>query len=163
MRHLIRCLPFVPALLLLGSCQTPTAFPEPTAQWETHVGQLQSTAAGKSVIGEVVVRRSGTENFQLSFSSGPGFPLLKLWASGESGRAEGVLARGQWQGLLSQAPSQLQSFTRLPEVFAAISPERPRAQTGAFAAEAQFSGKRLTRLSSTFPATGERLIFVFSR
>jgi hypothetical protein len=80
-RRLIRSLPLVLALLL-GACQTPMQFPAPTAQWETHLGQLQSSGSGRSVIGEVVVRRDAAQHFQLSFSSGPGFPLLKLWATG---------------------------------------------------------------------------------
>lgn len=104
---------------LLSGCQAPLSFPAPAADWQTHTGQLHyRSAAGRSIIGDVVVRRSARGDFQLAFSSGPGFPLLRLWQSGEQARAEGALARGSWQGQAERAPAPLRGWLQLREVFA---------------------------------------------
>ncbi len=111
---------------LLPGCQTPLAFPAPTADWQTHTGQLQyRSATGRSVIGDVVVRRSARGDFQLAFSSGPGFPLLQLRQSGELARAEGALARGSWQGRSDRAPAPLRGWLQLRDAF----PKQPPAGT----------------------------------
>jgi hypothetical protein len=115
------------------------------------------------VIGDVVVRHDAAGQFQLSFASGPGFPLLKLWAAQETMRAEGAFARGSWQGRKSAAPERLRIWAGLPEIFAAISSTRPSTQVGALSAEAHFQGARLARLEVRDARSRERLVFVFNR
>ena len=162
MRRLIRSLPLLAAFALLVACQTPHQFASPTAAWKTHVGQLQCVTGDKSVIGDVVVRHDGAQQFQLSFASGPGFPLLKLWADQGTMRAEGAFARGSWQGRKSGAPERLRIWSELPEVFSAISPTRPSVQIGGCSAVAQFRGTRLARLQVRDKRSSERLVFVFT-
>jgi hypothetical protein len=82
------------------------------------------SAAGKSVIGDVVVRRSKQGDLQLAFSSGPGFPLMRLSQSGTVARAEGVLARGSWQGAPERAPQHLRGWIRLARTVAAGNVDR---------------------------------------
>jgi hypothetical protein len=162
-RRLIRSLPLVAALALLGACQTPHQFAAPTASWKTYVGQLQCVTGDRSVIGDVVVRHEAPNQFQLSYSSGPGFPLLKLWTAQDTVRAEGTFARGAWQGSKNAAPERLRIWTVLPEIFAAASPTRQNVQAGGCSADAQFQGGRLARLQVRDAKSGERLVFVFNR
>ena len=127
--------------ILLTGCQTPQSFPQPGAQWQTHVGQLQYVSGQSSVIGDVVVRRLGSSEFQLDFQSGPGFPLMRLKQSGERARAEGVLARGVWQGDASRAPEQLQGWVKLRE---------------------SLGRQPLRQRVTVSPAPGERFAFAFA-
>lgn len=159
-----------------SSCQTTRTagqFPTPGSNWRTSIGQLQYVTAKRSVIGEAVVSHQGTHDFQLDFTSGPGVPLMKLRESGGSGRAEGVFARGTWQGDPTHATGPLASWMALREAFAAIDTASSRAKTGhvtaqspagarhAWAAQADFSQPRRIRVQ--FPRTGERFVFVFSK
>jgi len=107
------------AVLFPGCATTNNSFPSPGADWKTFQGQLHYTsAAGKSIIGDVVIRRSPHGDFQLEFQSGPGFPLIRLWQSGEVARAEGVFARGAWQGSAAKPPQRLKSWFKLRDSFA---------------------------------------------
>jgi len=126
----------------LAGCQTPHSFAKPDVSWNTRVGQLQYVGGGRSVIGECVVSRRGATDFQLEFSSGPGFPLMRLSRAGEITRAEGVLARGAWQGRPEQAPEQLRGWMRVAHSRAVAGSE--------------------TRQIINSPETGERFVFVFS-
>ncbi len=128
--------------LLLAGCQTPLAFPTPDAQWRTRVGQLQYVTPTRSIIGDCVVSRHGTD-FQLDFRTGPGFPLLRLWSSGGKARAEGVIARGSWQGDPSHPPQKLVGFLKLPAALAAQN--------------------HTSRVTVNSAETGERFTFVFSK
>lgn len=139
MKSLTSCLALT---LLLAGCQTPASFPTPDARWRTLTGQLQYATPAQSVIGEVVVSRLDSEYFQLEFVSGPGIPLMKLRQHENFGRAEGILARGSWQGQISRAPARLGSWFALHE----------RLRTGA-----------RRRLTADFPASGERFVFHFNR
>jgi hypothetical protein len=107
-------------MALLSGCQTArTSFPAPGADWQTFAGQLHYTSAtGRSIIGDVVIRRSPHGDFQLEFASGPGFPLMRIWQSGEVARAEGALARGSWQGPANKPPKRLEGWFHLRETFA---------------------------------------------
>ena len=151
-----RLLPFFALLLaallpLQPGCQsTGGAFPAPAAHWETYTGQMHYAGAS-SIVGDVVVRRSG-HDLQLAFSSGPGFPLMRLWVSGSRTKAEGVLARKPWQGWL-----------KLADAFAAVTPAQPVASGSGYRAEGTFSSGRLEHLVVTNTATGERFTFHFSR
>jgi hypothetical protein len=159
-------LPVLAALTVLGfgGCQTPTTFPQPTAAWQTSLGQLRYAGPERSVIGEVVVRRDGTSNFQLQFASGPGFPLLKLLVSGGHARAEGLFARGAWEGTRGSAPARLQGWMQLPEAFAQVSKSKKMVRSSTFEATAVFNAEgALTQLGIVTAATGERFTFVFSK
>jgi hypothetical protein len=107
------------ALAAITACQTTQPFPKPDATWQTRVGQLQYAGAGRSVVGECVVSRRGTNEFQLDFHSGPGFPLLRLWRSGDQVRAEGLLARGSWHGNANRAPERLRGWSKMAADFPA--------------------------------------------
>ncbi|HEY2343655.1 MAG TPA: hypothetical protein VGH90_11515 [Chthoniobacteraceae bacterium] len=107
------------ALSFSGCVTSNSAFPSPTASWETFTGQLRYTSAqGRSIIGDVVIRRSPQGDFQLEFQSGAGFSLLRLWESAETARVEGLLSHGSWQGPASKAPHHLAGWVHLRETFA---------------------------------------------
>ncbi|HEV7404532.1 MAG TPA: hypothetical protein VGO11_16445 [Chthoniobacteraceae bacterium] len=156
---------FLIALISLVGCQTPTVFSPPTADWRSYQGQMHySNAAGKSVVGEVVARRSpdGSE-FQMQFSSGPGFPLLKLWQAGDNARAEGVFARGSWHGLSAKAPPALKNWVRVREVFAQLSPGRNDLRGPGWTATAGYGAGVPQRCDIAFAEGAERFDFQFSR
>ena len=149
---------------LLTACQTPRTFPTPTPQWKISVGQLKYEAGKRTLIGEVAISRLGPD-FQLEFAKGAGFPLLKLWISAESARAEGPLARGSWQGSPSAAPARLRHWLRLPKTFAAADAGRRSwiAESGDFSSQIAYSGSRpsLIRVSGKDP--NEFYLFQLSR
>jgi hypothetical protein len=119
LRSFLSLLALAAAGLLFDGCQTPATFPTPGPDWQTLTGQMQHIAPnGKSVIGEVVIRRSKQGDFQLAFASGPGFPLMRIWVSGSKARAEGAMAHGSWQGDPAKAPQHLRGWFQLPKVFA---------------------------------------------
>jgi len=94
---------------VFAGCATRPVFPEPDASWQTSSGQLQYTTAERSLIGEFVVsQRPGS--FRLEFSKGGAVPLLRIARSGEHGRAEGTLARGEWSGPVKKAPAPLRAW-----------------------------------------------------
>jgi hypothetical protein len=103
----------------IAGCETPRQFATPDASWETHTGQLKFTSAERVLIGEVIVRRRGTEDFQLEFQKGGGIPLMRLRVDATMARAEGPLARGAWQGPPDQAPKPLRGWLELRDAFAA--------------------------------------------
>lgn len=154
-------------LVGLVSCQTPVVFSPPSADWQSYQGQMHfSNAAGDksiSVVGDVVVRRSpdGRE-FQLQFSSGPGFPLLKLWQSGDDARAEGVFARGSWHGRSAKAPDALHNWLRLREVFGQLSPGRNDLRGPEWKATASYSAGAPQRCEIVF-VESDAFDFQFSR
>jgi len=158
--------------VLLPACQTGSnssalsQFPTPDAHWKSSVGQLQYSSKERSVIGEAVVSRNGTRDFQLDFTAGPGVPLMRLRISGANARAEGMFARGSWQGDPARAHGPVGSWMPLREVFAtfdATHEKREHAQppTGEWAAHAEWSKRHLKRLAVDYPRTGERFVFVF--
>lgn len=152
-------------LVGLMGCQTPVVFTPPSPEWASFQGQMHySNATGKSVVGEFAARRApdGRE-FQLQFSSGPGFPLLKLWQAGENARAEGVFARGSWHGRTAGAPPALKNWVRLREVFAQLSPGRNDLRGPGWTASATYAGGVAQRCDVAFVETGEHFDFQFSR
>lgn len=104
-------------------CQSMTGsggFPNPGPDWKTYQGQLHYTSStGRSVIGDVVIRRSPQGDFQLEFFAGSGIPLIRLWEAGQTARAEGLLARGSWQGSVAHPPRALEGWVALPGRFSA--------------------------------------------
>lgn len=103
---------------MLAACATPHEFPAPDASWITRTGQLKYTSGERVLIGEVVVSRKGAADFQIEFQKGGGLPLLKLRMDAAAARAEGILARGSWQGAPDQAPEPLRGWVGLREAFA---------------------------------------------
>jgi len=134
------CLPLL--FLMVTGCQTPYEFAEPTREWHSWVGQLQYVYNNRALTGDITVQWFDRRNFQLEYTSGPGFPLLRVWREGAIARAEGVLARGAWEGRVQSAPSQLRNWFQLGDKFAAVSPKQQRA-------------------NFVFPQTGERFSFHF--
>jgi hypothetical protein len=153
--------------LLVTGCQPALTFAEPTAAWQTYQGQLHYSTTigeGRSIIGEVVVRRAPAgDDFQLQFSSGPGFPLLQLWQSGDSARAEGALARGKWQGRAGSAPVALRRWVQVREVFAQLSPGLAELRGPGWAASATYFAGRPEHVEVAFAGGEERFVFHFSR
>ena len=137
------CLLALMSLALAGCASAPMRFPQPDAQWRTATGQLRYATLERAVIGEVVVAQRGRDDFQLDFSTGPGVPLMKLRLHGGRARAEGVLARGAWQGRPARAPRRLRPWLALAGQLDLAAASGPA--------------------SVVVPETGERFVFLFGR
>ena len=105
------------AAALLAGCQTPHQFATPDKSWKTHIGQLKYSDAKRTLIGDVVVQQRGTQEFQLEFQKAGGIPLLTLREDATTARAEGLFARGSWQGAPASAPGHLRNWVALREAF----------------------------------------------
>ena len=155
------------AFLSLAGCQLPLKFPTPGPQWQTNVGQLQYVTPQRSVIGETVVSRFDKADFQLDFVAGPGVPLMRFRQSETGARAEGVFARGGWQGAPARVPHRLQSWAALRQVFASLEAKHDlhrvtvESRDGTWTAYAEQAGAQPRRVRIEFPKTGERFVFVF--
>lgn len=162
--------------LVLAGCQSPLSFPTPDTHWRTETGQLQYMTPQRSVIGDCVVSMLHGDEFQLDFVAGPGVPLMKLRESGGVGRAEGIFARGSWQGDIANAPEHLRSWFALREIVtgvlngtsrAGVDLERPGTWSGAV--QVLSSGPnsiKIQFLRSDMPrksAWMERFVFHFNR
>ncbi len=100
----------------LAGCQSSgPSFPKPDTTWKTHVGQLQYVQNHKSIIGDCVACWRGPTDFQLEFKVGPGDPLMRLWISKYRVRAEGALARSDWEGPPEKVPERLQGWIQIAE------------------------------------------------
>ena len=112
------------AIPLFAGCQTPHEFAAPDRWWKTQTGQLKYTSGQRVLVGEVVVSRRGASDFQIEFQKGGGLPLLKLRMDATTARAEGLFARGSWQGAPDRAPKPLLGWVGLREAFASRQTER---------------------------------------
>ena len=112
------------AVLFFAACQTPHEFTAPDRSWTTQTGQLKYTSGQRVLVGEVVVSRRGASDFQIEFQKGGGLPLLKLRMDATTARAEGLFARGSWQGAPDRAPKPLRGWVALRAAFASRQPER---------------------------------------
>ena len=110
--------PYLVALVCLTSCSfnLPHKFAEPGKHWQTRSGQLQYRNAGKTVIGDVVVRYSKHGDFELAFSKGPGVTMLSIEQDNEYARVSGPMARLGWSGRTEHAPEQLRGWLSLRDV-----------------------------------------------
>ena len=115
---------FALVALLIAGCQTPHEFATPDASWKTRAGQLKYTSGARVLVGEVVVSQRGALDFQIEFQKGGGLPLLKLRMDATTARAEGLFARGSWQGAPDHAPAALRGWVGLRAAFAERQPER---------------------------------------
>ncbi len=129
-------------ILFITGCQTPHEFTMPDRSWTTRTGQLKYTSGERVLVGEVVVSQHGAADFQIEFQKGGGLPLLKLRMDATTARAEGLFARGSWQGPPDRAPKPLRGWVGLREAFAKRQPDR---------------------FTVTPPNSGDRFDFVFSR
>ena len=109
-------------MALVTGCQTPHTFATPDASWKSHIGQLKHTNSQRALVGEVVVQRRGTHEFQLDFLKGGSFPLISIRQDATTTRAEGLLANGRWQGSPDQAPPSLRPWLGLRESFSSNAP-----------------------------------------
>ena len=131
------------AVALLAGCQTPHPFATPDKTWKTHIGQLKYSDQTRTLIGDVVVQQRGVEDFQLEFQKAGGIPLLTLREDATTARAEGLFARGSWQGAPAAAPAHLRNWVALREAFQNPAYDRTR------------------RVS--FPGDGQNFVFQLNR
>ena len=103
------------AAALLAGCATPHRFSTPDKTWQTHIGQLKYSDQTRTLIGDVVVQQRGAAEFQLELQKAGGIPLLTLREDATTARAEGLLARGSWQGSAEKAPAHLRNWIALRE------------------------------------------------
>jgi len=101
-------------LFCLTSCQTLRhQFVQPSPEWQSRVGQLQYRGPKTSLIGEVLVRYSNQGDFELTFTKGPGVPLLTVRQDEKFVRVSGPLARGSWSGPPNETPARLRGWASL--------------------------------------------------
>lgn len=101
-------------LFSLTSCATLRhQFVSPAPDWQSEVGQLQYRSPKTSLIGEVLVRYSSEGDFELTFTKGPGVPLLTVRQDEKFVRVSGPLARGSWSGPPNEAPTRLRGWVSL--------------------------------------------------
>jgi hypothetical protein len=151
------------AVALLTGCQTSHQFATPDKTWQTHIGQLKYSDATRTLIGDVVVQRRGETDFQLEFQKAGGFPLLTLREDATTARAEGLLARGSWQGAPTSAPKHLRGWVALRPAFLHPKPLATKRGDQNWKGDAKFSGGQLSSLSLTFPTDDQRFVFQFQR
>ena len=150
------------ACFVLGGCATIPAFPEPDATWKTFNGQLQYATTGNRVIGEFEVSHRD-EDFRLVFTKGGAVPLIRVSRHQQYARAEGALARGQWQGLANNAPAGLKGWVaELPRAFSGLDPIMVAARS-AGRSQGATGGERPRRMEIEGTQPGERFVFVFDR
>ena len=147
----------------LAGCQTAHQFTTPDKTWKTHIGQLKYSDAKRTVIGDVVVQQRGEQEFQLEFQKGGGIPLLTLREDATTARAEGLFARGSWQGAPSAAPKYLRSWVWLRRAFRHPKPLAIKAGDQNWTGEAKSTGDQLTSVSLYFPDDKKRFVFQFNR
>lgn len=139
-------------------CQTPKSFAIPDASWKSHIGQLKFSDRKRTVIGDVVVRQRGDNEFQLDFQKAAGIPLIAVRSDNSNTRVEGLLSHGSWQRTTGgPAPAHLRSWVELHEAFA-----HPGARGGFWAkAEAKSEGGQLSSLFLVSPQN-DRFVFQFA-
>jgi hypothetical protein len=117
MKQLLRI--FLAAIAIIGvtSCETMRhQFAGPALDWQARNGQLLYHGRRTTLIGEVLVRFSKAGDLELTFTKGPGVPLLEVRQDANFARVSGPLARGSWSGPTGQAPLRLRGWLELREV-----------------------------------------------
>ena len=99
----------------LTSCQTIHHFLGPARDWQARSGQLLYRGKRTTLIGEVLVRFSKAGDFELTFTKGPGIPLLEVRQDANFASVKGPLARGSWSGPSASAPARLRGWVQLRE------------------------------------------------
>jgi hypothetical protein len=115
---LVKCLTIVcVGCIGLTSCQTIRhTFLGPARDWQARNGQLLYRGKRTTLIGEVLVRFSKAGDFELTFTKGPGIPLLEVRQDANFASVKGPLARGSWSGPSTQAPVRLRGWLQLREL-----------------------------------------------
>ena len=90
-------------------------FAESTRDWQTRSGQLLYRNATTTLIGEALVRFSGSGDFELTFSKGPGLTLLTLRQDANIAEVKGAMSGRGWSGPVDRAPQQLRGWLGLRE------------------------------------------------
>ncbi len=103
-------------LVFLTSCAAYHQLAQPTPEWQSRIGQLQYRGPKTSLIGEVLMRYSSAGDFELTFTKGPGVPLLTVRQDDKFVRVSGPLARGSWSGPPKDAPERLRGWVSLRDV-----------------------------------------------
>jgi len=150
------------ACFVLAGCATVPPFPEPDKSWQTFNGQLQYITTGHRLIGEFEAS-SRDGDFRLQFTKGGAVPMIRISRHQQYARAEGMLARGHWQGAADKAPLTLRGWVNeVPRGFSGLGPIMLAAR---HATQSQGvsggEGPRRMEIQGTQP--GERFIFVFNR
>jgi len=86
-------------------------FAEPAVNWQARNGQLLYRNARRTLIGEVLVRFSNRNNFELTFSKG--VTLLTLREDANFAEVRGALAGRGWSGPIDSAPPPLRGWLQL--------------------------------------------------
>jgi hypothetical protein len=108
------------AIIGLTSCQTIRhTFLGPARDWQARNGQLLYRGQRTTLIGEVLVRFSKAGDFELTFTKGPGIPLLEVKQDANFASVKGPLARGGWSGPSAKAPLRLRGWLQLRELLMA--------------------------------------------
>lgn len=79
----------------------------------TRTGQLQYHNAKTTLIGDVIVRLTGKNDVELTFSKGPGVTLLTIRQDGAFAEVRGAMAGPGWSGPIDKAPHQLRGWLGL--------------------------------------------------
>lgn len=109
------------AIVDLTSCQTIRHhFLDPSRDWQARNGQLLYRGKKTTLIGEVLVRFAKTDDFELTFTKGPGIILLEVRQDANFASVKGPLARGGWSGPSARAPARLRGWLQLREVLMAL-------------------------------------------
>jgi hypothetical protein len=118
-RSCLRILLAAALVVGLTSCQTIHTFLGPARDWQARNGQLLYRGQRTTLIGEVLVRFSKAGDFELTFTKGPGIPLLEVRQDANFASVKGPLARGGWSGPSAQAPARLRGWLQLRELLMA--------------------------------------------
>lgn len=86
-----------------------------TSEWQTRTGQLLYRNRRTTIVGDVVVRTSRAGDYELTFSKGPGVPLLSIQQDASFARVKGALSKIGWAGPVAHAPPQLRGWLALRE------------------------------------------------
>lgn len=135
------------------------SFAPPTEAWRTSVGQVQYVSPERTLVGDAIVSRHGSDQFQFDFLLGPGVPALRLRMDGERAAAEGLFARGSWSGKSSK-PGRMTKWVALREIFNAVDAGDPPPDITVIYAKG--NPRRIERLIIPLP-DNERLTFAFGR
>jgi hypothetical protein len=106
---------FAIASFCVTSCATTSQhqFSEPADNWQTRSGQLMYRTANTTLVGDVLVRFSKSDDFELVFSKGPGVTLLSLRQDATFAEVKGPFAKAGWSGPVEQAPKPLRGWLGL--------------------------------------------------
>lgn len=147
--------------LFAAACHSTHTFATPDTAWKSHIGQLKFSNPQRTLIGEIVVQRRGTQDFQLDFLKGGSFPLISIREDATVARTEGALARGRWQGSPRTAPKALRPWLALREAFAQPQAS-PAGATTPWRGQSTTENGQLSTLTLAFPEDQQRFVFQFN-